>query len=61
MLFVHNDVVRRILTIKETIPVLERAFQQTETGESLEVERTASFRPCMLRTCQSAVGRASYG
>jgi alanine dehydrogenase len=48
MLFVHNDVVRRILTIKETIPVLERAFQQTETGEALERPRLDMYMPCEL-------------
>jgi alanine dehydrogenase len=50
MLFVHNDVVSKILTIKESIPVLERAFQQVETGESLERPRLDMYMPCELDT-----------
>lgn len=48
MLFIHNDVVREILTIRESIPVLEKAFQQTETGESLERPRLDMYAPCEL-------------
>ncbi len=46
MLFVHNDVVRRILNVKEAIPVLERAFQETETGEALDRPRLDMYMPC---------------
>lgn len=48
MLFLHNDVVREILTVKESIPVLEKAFQETETGESLERPRLDLYSPCEL-------------
>lgn len=48
MLFVHNDVVRDILTIKEAIPVLERAFQQIETGETVDRPRLDMYMPCEL-------------
>jgi alanine dehydrogenase len=48
MLFLHNDVVRRILTIKEAIAVLERAFQNIETGEALDRPRLDVYAPCEL-------------
>jgi alanine dehydrogenase len=48
MLFIHNDVVRDILTIKEAIPVLENAFQRAETGEALERPRLDMYAPCEL-------------
>jgi alanine dehydrogenase len=48
MLFVHNDVVCTILTIKEAIPVLERAFQKIETGEALDRPRLDTYAPCEL-------------
>src|ERR1700733_14004995 len=48
MLFIHNDVVREILTIKEAIPVLERAFQLVETGESMDRPRLDMYIPCEL-------------
>ena len=35
MLFIHNNVVRKHLSVKECIPVLENAFQQIETGEAM--------------------------
>lgn len=50
MLFVHNDVVKEILTIKEAIPVLERAFQRTETGESIDRPRLDMYVPCELES-----------
>jgi len=46
MLFVHNDVVRNILTVKDAIPVLERAFQDTETGEAIDRPRLDMYMPC---------------
>jgi len=46
MLFVHNDVVREILTIAECIPILDRAFQGLETGESMERPRIDMYMPC---------------
>jgi alanine dehydrogenase len=48
MLFVHNDVVRKILTIKEAIPVLENAFQRVETGEAIDRPRLDMYMPCEL-------------
>ncbi len=48
MLFVHNDVVRKILTIKEAIPVLEQAFQRVETGEAIDRPRLDMYMPCEL-------------
>jgi alanine dehydrogenase len=46
MIFVHNDVVRKILTVKECIPVLEKAFRQIETGEAMERPRIDMYMPC---------------
>jgi alanine dehydrogenase len=46
MIFVHNDVVRQILTVKESIPVLEGAFRQIETGQAMERPRIDMYMPC---------------
>src|SRR5580698_1193719 len=46
MIFVHNDDIRKILSVKESIPVLESAFKQVETGEALERPRIDMYMPC---------------
>ena len=46
MIFIHNDVVRKILTVKESIPVLEGAFRQIETGQAMERPRIDMYMPC---------------
>jgi len=48
MLFIHNDVVRSILSIKEAIPVLADAFQRVETGEAMDRPRLDMYMPCEL-------------
>jgi alanine dehydrogenase len=46
MIFVHNDVVRQILSVKEALPVLESAFRQVETGAAMERPRIDMYMPC---------------
>lgn len=46
MLFIHNDVVRQILTMKECIEAQETAFRQLETGESMHRPRIDMYIPC---------------
>ena len=48
MIFIHNDVVRKNLSVKECIPVLEDAFQKIETGEAMERPRIDMYMPCEL-------------
>lgn len=46
MIFVHNDVIRDILSVKEALPVLENAFRQLETGQAMERPRIDMYMPC---------------
>lgn len=46
MLFIDNNVVRQIVTMKECIEVQEQAFRQVETGESMHRPRLDMYIPC---------------
>ena len=46
MLFIHNDVVRQIISMKEVIEAQEKAFQQLETGQSMHRPRIDMYIPC---------------
>jgi alanine dehydrogenase len=46
MIFVHNEDIRKILSVGESIPVLEAAFRQVETGEAMERPRIDMYMPC---------------
>lgn len=48
MIFVHNELVREMLTVGECIDVLERAFRQLDTGEAMERPRIDMYIPCEL-------------
>lgn len=46
MLFIHNDVVEKVLTMKDCIEVQERAFRQIRTGGAVQRPRTDVYVPC---------------
>ena len=46
MLFIHNDVVADILTMKDCIDVQERAFQGLPSGAALHRPRIDVYAPC---------------
>ncbi|MGB6939085.1 MAG: ornithine cyclodeaminase family protein, partial [Xanthobacteraceae bacterium] len=46
MLFIHNDVVEEVLTMKDCIEVQERAFLQIPTGGAVQRPRTDMYVPC---------------
>src|SRR4051812_32465892 len=46
MLMIDNDVVKRVLTMRECIEAQERAFAGTLTGASVSRPRTDMFVPC---------------
>lgn len=46
MLFIHNDVVAKLLTMRECIEVQEHAFRQISTGGAVHRPRTDIYVPC---------------
>lgn len=46
MLFIHNDVVEKVLTMKDCIAVQEEAFKGLETGLSIHRPRIDMYAPC---------------
>ena len=46
MLFIHNDVAARLLTMAECIEVQEAAFRQLEAGTAAHRPRLDLFAPC---------------
>src|ERR1043165_2839867 len=46
MLFIHNDVVREVLTMKDCIEAQERAFRQIPTGGAVQRPRIDVYVPC---------------
>lgn len=45
MLFIHNDVVQQVLSMKECIQAQEAAFKALETGESIHRPRIDMYTP----------------
>src|ERR1700693_3824306 len=46
MLLIDNDIVKRVLTMRECIEAQERAFAGTPTGASVSRPRIDMFVPC---------------
>ena len=46
MLFIHNDVVRKVLTMKDCIDAQEHAFRQIPTGGAVQRPRIDMYVPC---------------
>ena len=46
MLFIHNDVVAKLLTMRECIDAQEHAFRQIPTGGAVQRPRTDIYVPC---------------
>ena len=46
MLFIHNDVVERVLTMDECIDAMESAFRQLTTGGAIHRPRLDVYVPC---------------
>ena len=46
MLFLHNDAVEKLLSMKECIEIQEEAFKKLETGESIHRPRIDMYTPC---------------
>ena len=46
MLFIHNDVVRKVLTMKDCIAAQEHAFRQIPTGGAVQRARIDMYVPC---------------
>jgi hypothetical protein len=46
MLFIHNDVVARLLTMRECIDAQEHAFRQIPTGGAIHRPRLDMYIPC---------------
>ena len=46
MLFIHNDVVAKLLTMRECIEAQEHAFRQVPSGEALQRPRLDMYVPC---------------
>ncbi len=46
MLFIHNDVVAKLLTMRECIDAQEQAFRQIPTGGAVQRPRTDIYVPC---------------
>lgn len=46
MLFIHNDVVARLLTMRECIDVQEHAFRQIPSGGAIHRPRLDMYVPC---------------
>ena len=56
MIFIHNDVVRKNMSVKECIPVLEDAFQKIETGEAMERKGHVSTCICPVNLITVILG-----
>jgi len=46
MLFIHNDVVAKLLTMRECIEAQEQAFRQIPTGGAIQRPRIDMYVPC---------------
>jgi alanine dehydrogenase len=46
MLFIHNDVVEKVLKMKDCIDVQEQAFREIRTGGAVQRPRTDVYVPC---------------
>lgn len=46
MLFIHNDVVEQVLTMRECIDAQDRAFRQFATGDAVQRPRSDVYAPC---------------
>ncbi len=46
MLFIHNDVVAKLLTMRECIDVQEHAFRQIPSGGAVNRPRIDMYVPC---------------
>jgi alanine dehydrogenase len=46
MLFIHNDVVAKLLTMRECIEVQEHAFRQVPSGGAIQRPRLDMYVPC---------------
>jgi alanine dehydrogenase len=46
LLFIDNDIVRQLLTMRDCIDALDRTFQEFETGEAMHRPRIDMYMPC---------------
>jgi alanine dehydrogenase len=46
MLFIHNDVVAKLLTMRECIDAQEQAFRQVPSGGAIQRPRLDMYVPC---------------
>ena len=54
MLFIHNDVVAQLLTMRECIEAQEHAFRQVPSGGAIQRPRS---KPSALIFIRPAIGR----